>query len=383
MTRKPKRIALFLPRSSPFYLSMWFALQRAFQRQGIECGGWTELLAEEPLLEFCRQFKPEVVFEMNRTRAALPGLPASIKHIAWIVDTLGHGIEHFRGSDIAYFFGANWLRTFPRELAQYADWLPPGTCLDNYYPASQTPLSDTAFVGHIPKPWSEEEKQRVVCSDNTDEIRFGTLYPQLQQYWAGLELKGYANDTYLQSACDLIERLTGQRIKIHDPVLRYDLGCRAVRMMNRHALLSIVQHPARSLRIYGPDNWKLWPEYAPHYRCFAHDPNELRGIYQSTKINLHEGIGPHFRSFDCMASGAALFYLSSPDDDLPGGMNSVFEPHVHYVPFSRDTFAEQAQEYLGDEVKRRALARAAAAEVGARHTWEHRVRKVIADLAQL
>jgi hypothetical protein len=383
VTTQPKRVAVFLPKSTSFYLALFFALKRAFERQGIECGGWTELLGEEQLLEFCRQFKPDVIFEMNRARAELPRLPAAVKHVAWIVDTLGRPIDYFRDSDIVYFFGANWLRTFPRALARHADWLPPGACPDAYFPQSRDDQSDVTFVGHIPNPWSDTELQRVVCGTGENALRFDELYPRLLQHWSGVELKGFANDTYLQSACDLIERLVGKRVVLHDPVLRYDIGCRAVRMMNRHALLSSVIPHARSLRLYGPDNWTRWPQYAPYYRAFAHDPHELRAIYQSSKINLHEGVGPHFRAFDCMASGGVLFYLRSPDDDLPGGMNEVFEPHVHYVPFNRDDFAEQAREYLNDGHKRRRVARAAAELIGARHTWAHRVNKIVGDLAQI
>ncbi|TAK61772.1 MAG: glycosyltransferase family 1 protein [Methylobacter sp.] len=378
MTSQPLRAAIFMPRANTFYLSLLFGLKRGFERHNVEVFASTSMYDEPCLLEFCNQFKPDLIFEMNRSRSQLPNLPRHIKHAAWIVDTLGHTVDYYHGSDMTYFFGGNWKRAFTAD-GGLVDWLPPGACEISYDFQPQQPVSDFSFVGHIPKPWTEEELSREICNYQNQTLKFGQLHDELLDYWKAISFENFENITYLTSAYELVEQRYGQKIDIEDQRLRYDLGCRMVRLRNRHQLMSLVLQSSDSMRIYGSENWTDWPQYRPHYHHFVDHSRELKQIYQSTKLNLHEGVGPHFRVFDAMSAGGLMFAKRTPDDSAEGGILEIFEPFVHYVPFSEEDFAELADKYLSDDAARQKIVANAADNVRAHHTWTHRAEKIIQD----
>lgn len=378
MTSRRLRAAIFMPRANTFYLSLLFGLKRGLEQHNVEVFASVSHYDEPCLLEFCHQFKPDLIFEMNRARSALPNLPAHIKHIAWIVDTLGHTVDYYHGSDITYFFGGNWKRAFTAD-GGLVDWLPPGTCEVSYNFQPQQALSDFSFVGHIPKPWTEEELSREICRYQQEPINFGRLHDELIDYWQNISFENFENITYLNSAYQLIEERYGNKVEIADQRLRYDLGCRMIRLRNRHQLMSLVLENSASVRIYGSENWKDWPQYRPHYHHFVDHSYELKQIYQSTKLNLHEGVGPHFRVFDAMSAGGLMFVKRTPDDKAEGGILEIFEPFVHYVPFSEHDFAEHADKYLHDAQARQIIVNNAAQQIRAKHTWTQRAAKIIKD----
>jgi hypothetical protein len=106
----------------------------------------------------------------------------------------------------------------------------------------------------------------------------------------------------------------------------------------------------------------------------------MRDVYARSRINLHEGAGVHFRSMDIMSTGGLLFFRESPEDHLPGGMNSLFEPDVHYVPFTIDNLPHRIAELLADPERAARIRRNAAAEIARAHTWECRARDILRDV---
>ncbi len=148
-------------------------------------------------------------------------------------------------------------------------------------------------------------------------------------------------------------------------------------------MIDIVLEHSKSLQIYGPENWKKWPEYRPYYKYFLDNSNAMRNVYQTSKINLHEGVGPHFRVFDCFASGGFLFFHKSADDSDYGGMHTFFKPNVHYVDFDYDDFSNKVKYYLANEDKRLKIAGQASKIVRKHHTWYHRWQKIIKDCHSL
>ena len=380
---KAKKLALFLPRTNPFYTALFFAMKRGFERCGLEVIGWTELPAEETLLELIRQFQPDVIFEMNRTRNDIPGLPATIKHVAWIVDTNGRPIGEFSGSEIIYFIGAPWVESACCGENTLVDWLAPGTDPDHYYPGAADNKTDFSFIGHMPLPWSEDEPNRLIWQDDQHQIRFGQLVKNCERLWQSINLTGFDNDRYLATAEKILSDLAGENIEISDRVIRYDLGCRAVRTMNRASLIEQLLSFTDSLSLYGPDNWCAWERFAPYYNSFLQSPDEMRLVYQQSHLNLHEGVGMHFRSIDCMASGSVLFYRSGPDDQTIGGINNYFEAGQHFISFTPEAMEYEAQALLTDRKRLHKMGQEAAREVHTHHTWQCRAEQVLADLATL
>jgi len=365
-----------MPHANTVYLSILFGLKRGFEKHNVEVFASVSHYDETCLLTFCHQFKPDLIFELNRSRSQLPNLPKHIVHIAWILDLLGHDIDYYHGSDITYLFSNMWKRNFTAN-GGLVDSMQPGTCEISYDFQPTQAISDFSFVGHIPKPWTEEELSREIFQHQGQAINFGRLHDELLNYWNDISFK--ENMTHINSAYQMIDEHYRQKIDIKDQWLRYDLGCRIIRLRNRHQLISLVLKTSDSLRIYGSENWKDWPQYQPHYYHFVDNSHDLKQIYQSTKLNLHEGISPRFRVFDAMSSGGLVFVKRTPEDHAEGGMCDFFEPFVHYVPFSDDDFAELADKYLCDDTARQKIIVAAADQVHTHHTWSHRAEKIIQD----
>lgn len=375
MGKKILRIALFLPSSTPFYMSTFHAMKRGFEtHEGVEVCGWTELLNEDAMLEFCRQFKPDVIFEMNRTRSELPLLPAHIKHIGWIVDPSGKDFDSFKGSEIVYFFSAHWIERCLAPPTGIVDWLAPGFCPETYCYKEKSPLCDFSFFGHIPLPWNSQERARIVHEKNGNILTFGQVYDHCL---AADPITGWEN------VIALVEGLAGEPVEIEDRVVRYDIGCRASRMIKRHVLIDVILQVSQSLRIYGPENWAKYPSFYNYYQKFVTDQQELCHIVQTSKAILHEGTGLHFRVFDALGAGSCLFYLRHPTEFVHGGLQTFFEPGKHYVPFDADDITEVAAKYLYSEQARRTMARDASALVHAKHTWSHRAAKILADIHRI
>jgi hypothetical protein len=318
---------------------------------------------------------------MNRPRREIPELPRHVRHVAWIVDTNGRSNDYFHGSEITYYWGANWLEGRPDSLGGFAAWLPPGTCPDNYGYGVSHPVRDFAYVAHMPRPWSEEERNRVVAYGRR-QIRFVDLLEKMERKLSEADLGGYSNDDYLSLAESLIVSLGGEEIELDD-TLRYDLSCRIVRQYTRYTLASLALSSSSSLALYGSEGWLEWPEFKPFYQGFLSRPDVIREIYQSSRINLHDGVGIHFRSMDCMGAGGLLFYLGSYDDDRFGGMHTFFEPERHFIRVDEESFADKASFYLSRPDLCRKIADNASQLVHAEHTWRHRALTVTRDLASL
>jgi len=380
------RVAVFMPRPTPFYVALLYGMKRGLENNGAEVFASASLFDEDSLLELCRQFRPHLVVEMNRTRSHVPSLPSRIVHAAWIVDLIDQNIEYYSGSDITYFFCKFWRDCFDGR-GRLVDWLSPGVCEVSYPFRERLPLSDFSFVGHIPKPWNQSELAREIYRDRGCVIRFGQLHDELLTYWKNNFFELFSKRTYYESACHYVLERYGKCLDLSDQSLRYDLACRMIRMWNRNRLMSLPVASGRSLRIYGSPNWRDWPLCRPYYRRFVASSSALCGIYQTTKLNLHEGVAPHFRVMDSMAAGGVICVMRSPGDDCVGSkglriidsMEEIFEPFVHYLPFDNTNFADITEKYLQDTKARQAVSANAAREVMARHTWNHRATKIIDD----
>lgn len=378
-----KKLGLFLPRTTPFYVTLFFSVKRAFETCGIQVMGWTEWLCGDELLEFCRQFQPDAIFEVNRTRNEIQELPARITHISWIMDNRGKNISEFMGSEIIYLFWSNWIKSLRPNASKVLDWLPPGyDPLLYYYQPSQY-LSDISFVGHLSYPWTEEERQRTLYSGSSRVFTFGDIIENLNQLVLNSDLTGYNEDDFINLAFSNISGIIRSQVHL-DPTIQYDLGCRAVlRMLFRHKLLELAVDATDSIRFYGPGGWKSWSNFKRFHHTTLTNHDDIRAVYQSSRINLHEGVGVHFRTLDCMASGGLLFFLDSPDDIHYGGIQTVFKPDVHYVSVNPQNFRTKASFYLAHKDECQTIINAARQVVERDHSWVQRIQRIIHDYENL
>ena len=387
---KSPRLSVFLPRPTGFYRGLLPQIMRGFAEAGFEVSGTTELLGEAELLEWCRSHKTDIVFDMNRTRSQVPYLPRSVLHISWIVDFLGRTEEQIQGSDLTYFFTAGWVRAFPYDT--FSDWFPPGSCPTTYAPSGAAFESDVGVAGHVPPPWSEAELNRNV-SRSQEPFRFRELLAQFEAYVRGLDPEQDADHgSHWQEVNRLVRAATGDDV-VDDAAVRYDLLGRLPRTGLRQSMVSEVLSAGHSLRIFGTKGWAAWPQLAPHYRGFLDSPADLSHAYSSSRINLHEGEGMHFRSLDCLAAGGLLFYCTpKKSTDARGGwnwappgtkLNYRSPPLVagqHYVEYYPGELAEKARYYLERPALCERIRHDARELICEHHTWRHRALKVKADL---
>lgn len=373
---------------------------RGFEQAGFEVSGSTELLAEAELLAWCREHRTDVVFEMNRTRSEVPFLPPEIRHVSWIVDFLGRSEAQIRGSDITYFFTTGWVAAFAYDT--FADWLPPGTCPTTYAPRRVALAADVSVAGHVPAPWTESELCRNL-SRTGRSLLFRDFLPVFQDYLTVTERRlntqpgpeDVNHGTLWAEVNRIVSAATGDVI-VDDPVIKYDLLGRLPRTGLRPAMVREALDAGYSTRIYGTRGWSAWPEFAPHYRGFLEQPLELSRAYESSRMNLHEGEGMHFRSLDCLASGGVLFYCTprkSTDRrggwsycppgaklELPSGLPA---PGQHFVEYYPGELAEKARYYAAHPRECDALRERARTTICEHHTWRHRALKVARDLASV
>jgi hypothetical protein len=92
-----------------------------------------------------------------------------------------------------------------------------------------------------------------------------------------------------------------------------------LRIVDRSRMINAALGVSQSMRIYGPNEWAQWPEYSPYYQSYLDDQDEIREVFQTTRLNLHNncnGFGMHFRVLDCMASEGCMLVNAGKFEDL-------------------------------------------------------------------
>ncbi|HET6584977.1 MAG TPA: glycosyltransferase [Nannocystaceae bacterium] len=371
-----RHISIFLPRDTDFYRGLLAQMRRGFEAIGVRTSGALRLLDGDELRDWCGAHRPDAVFEMNRPRADAPALPRHVAHVCWVVDFNGRPLGHFEGSEVTYLFSDAWPEHYPHR--GFFRWFGPGACEHDYAETEHRGEVDASFVGHVPNPWSEADLARDLTG--VGACTFGALLPTIEALVRAQRDALHCTEDFM----DLVDRACRERCDhglALDEVLRYDVTCRLVRHLNRTDLADAVLDAEAGLALFGPINWSRWPRYAPHYRGWLATPAELRRVYATSRVNLHEGTGIHFRQMDAMSTGGLLFFRETANDSAEGGIARLFEPDVHYVPFTLATLAERLRAALADRERAAAMRTAAARAIRAGHTWRHRAQEVVADLA--
>lgn len=386
-----------MPSESSFHRRIFGFLARAFQEQGWQVTGQCKLLPENEMCAWVRDNKPDVVFEMNRVKNEIPVLDEmNVMHISWLVDMGGRSESQIKGSEITYFIDPGWEFSF--NTGGYTAWMPPGTCTQTFLPGSQskTDTAEFSFIGHIPKPWSRQELNRVL-SDKVNSITFESL---LNEYMKYMEVNTYFGQTHESCAKvidNIAEKLLGEPVQLAQDIY-YDLLIRTKRISNRVELIDFAVRNSSSINIYGTENWLEWSKFSRFYKGFVEKESEINRIHQCSQFNMHDGISFHFRSIDCMASGALLLWYNTNDGDKfniykgkissngPGktlGLSNFFEYQYHYYEFTWLTFNEvyekaKSSGYLGSKAQADTIKL-----INDKHTWDCRVKRIIEDINSL
>jgi hypothetical protein len=418
-----KSIALFAPNHSALYLNIFLGLRKEFAKRGVDVHLALGYYKPDMLAQFCDLFKPDAILEIDRTRANAPGMPEDVISIAWLQDwrSVGDGhvansTDRFGGSDLYYFCARpESIGVNTSELKHWA-YLLQATDADVYYPETLPFESDFTLLGYIPEKQVFDKLDVAlpveVVKGQILTGNFGTL----RQLVDAMKAEGLTWNTYdPMEARRLINRyvrsflgiagdertgfsspfggipaevnvlLNDQRCFLPDDVMFFfENGL--LRALGRSSVLDSVLRVSQSLRIFGVGPWATYPEYASYYRGLAATETEVRRIYSSSRINLHNAMTQmHTRALDCMASGSIVMVnkIRYNDATQPDCLRAHFEPGVHYCEYGEDDLSEVGRQLLDDEPARRRMGQAARAAILAKHTWAHRVDQILSDIAGL
>ncbi|MBF0284690.1 MAG: glycosyltransferase family 1 protein [Magnetococcales bacterium] len=389
------KIAVFLPKEDFFHRFLGQSLKNAFTRVGAAVIDAPLRLENAQVEALARERRPDLIFDMNRTRNVLPGLPGETIHAAWMVDFDAKREEEISGSELLYFLEAGWIPYFTQLrdrggiVGERIDWLPAAACPETFYPAPADKSLDFSFVGHLSAPWSEAELGRPVLVEGGRRATFGEVLPPLERRSLDLangrvaapELTDPGYQIHMLRGVLREMGFTGEP-DLSDPALRYDVYTRVHRMAVRMEPLRLALGVSRNAAFYGTGGWEAWPEFRPYFHGWLEDQARAAELFRATRLNLHNGVANHFRVFFCMAAGGVVLHHRQR---LDAGAEQLarlgIESGVHYLSATSDDFAEQARHYLAHPEELEAMGRRAAEWVHGHHLWDHRARRVMADAA--
>lgn len=403
------RAVLLVGHSHELLFEMALGLADGFTQEGVEV---RIVNAEEcDTTVRCRieGLCPDFVFEFNRTRNQSPNLiPQEIKHIAWIQDAWWQGgmgqdkvyprqlhytDPQFGGSTLIYTLLDPQYFGFSHHLQQGV-WgiLHPGVESTYFYPQAGIVRPDSATIcGYIPTPLtdvSEEAKQFILAWHQDKTVTYGYLVDYLfNTAKISVGKHGYRDIHALMTAeinrylgCHLAEDTFSQSLDKTGMMLLLDTEIPRIR--ERLQLADAALQAGLNLSIYGTHTWQRWPKYKPYYRGCLRWRRYLAQAFRQTQFNLHNGaFGMHARVLSCMASGGSIFVCTGCFDQKGFDIERHFVAYEHYIPFTLDHAAQTFASWRGRSKELVDIGMNAAEQTLKHHSWRHRAREILDDLA--
>lgn len=342
------------------------------------------------LRAFVAAFKPDLIFEINRTgELAFDDAPPCL-HGAWIeaarYETRWIG-DRLGGSDIVYFMLPPDLLGLEGQVGDGWRLLPPGVDLTVFHPdtagRSAAPRWDLSLCGHLYPPLPRSVMEAPVMIRGAAMGTVGDLWRAAVSWPMAAHTRSH--DAVVGNVLAHYQGL-GLALTAADlaPEAMFLVDEYLPRTASRVAVANLMLAAATDVGFFGNTGWLKWPQLAGHYRGEITDPSKMAQVYRETAINVHLTHWPfHFRTVDCMGAGGVIF-INKADHPLRTSMfDSEFVEGEHYVAYDAEGFVETARRYLGDPDARSRIAAAAAAQIAARHTWRHRAERILVDLGMI
>lgn len=372
-----KKVLLYLPFESNFYQGLFQQIKKGFETNGYEVIGGCKYLEPEELLQTIEAHDPSLVFEMNRIKSDIPNFPSNLPHICWLVDYWEKNHEEIdKGADFLYLFSEAWLVEHTNFQGRHIDILHPGTDTDDYYiDKTLSKTNDFIFLGHLPKPWNENELSRTITTCK-EPILFQDIVEHVHTFM--MTPKDYGDGT-ISTRRYLKEILNRQTIKTsHNRVLHYDTYARLAREGRRLGVLAMALKSPYSLSIYGNTNWLLREQFLPYYKGELTTIQEMNQAFNAHQFLLHDGNMPHFRIFDAMASGLLVFKPNVLDYGVQDEWSSLaFEETTEIVTFN---LTDEKLKVPNNMPASNELKHHLREIICKRHTWAHRIEKILKDI---
>lgn len=379
-----KRIALFAYPDG-FYVNQLLGLKRGFESLGVEAhAGWPSL--DGPVLEsFTDNFKPDAIFEIDRFRDQISDFDGKILHVAWVQNHQAYGRrvhEKATGSDLVYTVFDLAQFGFPEATAAKARRLLLAVDPETFFPGRGEPEFDLSLIGNIYGPLSEEALDAELRADGKPFCR---LRDMIDAYKA---MNFRHTDFTVKKIDDFIRLfyLNHGYIVRDDQVpslIRFVFDEYMIRLEDRKKIAEAMLRVSPRIAFFGGDNWRKWPAFEPHYQRFLTRASDLAAAYRASRITVHNSaVTMHFRPLESMACGRPVLVNRTPLDNTPDGIEFYFEPWRHYIPFDLENFEETAAEALANPARLTEIGEQGSKRALEGHTWRHRARQILLDLAR-
>lgn len=372
-----KNILLYLSSNSSFYHNLFSQIKRGFEEIGFNVIGGPNLLDSSTLLGEINKYNPCFVLEMNRTKNEIANFPKELPHICWLVDFWGRLHHEIEGSDVLYCFAEAWVENFiNKSKNKNVLYLPPGTDKKIYKPLNLNKSCDFLFLGHIPNNWSKDELNRKIGFVDKRDIEYKDI----------LEMIKYHTLHRKDFDCSLNEYIEKNQIKFKQPlekVLEYDINSRAVRQIRRKRFLELfVKNKGFTTHIFGSTNWENYKHFSKLYKGYLEEPEKINLELSKSKILLHDGDCPHFRTFDAMASKCCVAASETHSNEIDSWLTLGFKENEDFIKINffsgKVDFNMLKNENLLKEIRENAYKK-----IINSHLWLHRAEKIINDLKTL
>lgn len=361
---------------------------------------------EQTRIEY-KKIKTDILLEVNRYRDK--NLKKGIRHICWFQDLkpseikplLQYG-EKKDQKDLIYLLGSKehfGLSNTKIQMGSLLSGLTEEECRFNESKVICRDI-DVNLLGYLPPFHKKKQKTKRRTSQKQILFREIIRRPKLlleilwQENWH-INLEDFEKTKFYVDTLEHIEKnykpLSGSMISWHEiqptnkiDFLIYDLlYAEKPRWIDRMAIF----HACRALFENGKKvliAGKNWGSTFPECEFIQnHNENPL-DIFRKSAITLHNnthGIGIHSRVLEAMAAGSFVMMHSSPHSQLAGGIDSSFEPDLHYGLYSENNLAEKVEYWLTHKSRRQNAIKECFSVLRGRHTWRHRARQILGDLA--
>lgn len=360
----------------------------------------------------------DVVFQVNRARPLDEEFPDHTRHISWYQDCRKQYIEDAVSSakdgDLIYYMADIESLTgikpdFPVPSSLLAPAVDRRRVGDISTSRNVSPKLDFSMVGTIMLPAHMDVREDTLAFEGQDYPAYFRWFMRKNQLkwsnpktlWKYLSTRKQWRIFYAATTAKVVmethfspldgvsdyakldeamSEILGEYSDSHWN--KEDYKIIYLRLLNRILIARYILDISSDVKFYG-GNWELHDEFKNYAGGFLHNQGELQRLFQNTKIVVHDnpdGCNLHDRVFQAMACGKLTMVGSSQWDNLPGGFCDYFEPDVHFVGYTHDTFHDQARKWLRDEKKRFDVGVKAHELVMAEHTYRNRVQQILTGL---
>lgn len=405
----PSKILFLVEAENDYYFSMAAGLGKGFQKLGVDYRMLDVHMPDDTLRSRIESLKPDVIFEINRTRRQSNGLiPDEVLHICWIQDAwkpktraeakrLHRRDPRFGGSDLIYtLLSPNYFGLTPKS-DDGMRWGILHTGVDSeVFDLRNTPIEPNlaTICGYIPPPAPVMAKSLnldlPLMANGDRQITPRALIDELQNK-AGVSVGKHTLSDIHRIITDAINRHLGCTISVDQMLDIFNehwfllvLDTELPRIPDRYGLACAALNAGLKLELYGPPTWQEWVQLRSHYRANVLWPSELAQIYRRSQFNLHNGaFGMHSRVLEAMSCGGAVFANHTSLDDSGRDLPQQFTEGEHFIAYSPESVGDVLAHWKNGGTALRDIGMNAAAAIRKGHQWHHRAEQVLRDLSGL